>query len=193
MKRHLMTLTLMLAAALLLAVGCDDGESGVSGGNVTVQVSGQQASSAAPTTAAEGDSQVLVTFGYLALIKTDGTEEPLITGPDSEPVDITQEEPLGTFEVPPGEYSGIVLEIDDVQVVEEGAEGEERTCPSTNVDPVLETRWAVDRNEVWLTVDEEGTQSVLIELPVVGGSCATDGGTATLQVSPSGNMNIVIL
>jgi hypothetical protein len=77
--------------------------------------------------------------------------------------------------------------------VEEGAEGEERTCPSTNVDAVLETRWAVDRNQVWLTVDEDGTQSVLIELPVVGGSCATDGGQASIQVSPSGNMNIVIL
>jgi hypothetical protein len=192
MKRSTLdkVLLVLVAGLALIAFGCDDDDDDV-GGNVNVAMTTADAPSA-PTIAQSPDARIFVHFTYLALTQDGQADEVLIDGPDAEPVEITAEDVLGPFNVPAGTYDGFAFTIDDVDVVD-GPEGE-RTCEQTDLDGDLpiEQGPTVFENGL-LEVQEDGTYTIRVDLPVFGATCAQDQGTATIDLLADPSASAVIV
>jgi hypothetical protein len=186
-------LLVLVAGLALVAFGCDDDDDGVGGASGDVNVAMTMAPEpAAPTIAQSPDARIFVHFTYLALTQDGQADEVLIDGPDAEPVEITADDVIGPFNVPPGTYDGFAFTIDDIDVVD-GPEGE-FTCEQTDLDGDLpiEQGPTVFENGV-LEVQEDGTYTILVELPVFGATCADEGAVATIDLLADPSASAIIV
>ncbi|GEM_PF-7101391 len=178
--RFSLLFVLLTAATALLLAGCgsDGGDprftpadgsvdvyAGTVGGNGTD----------APPEADSGLAAVNVTFTELMLYKRDGTEFSL----NGETVDLIQAqttpEYLGSFDLAPGLYDCISASIDVVSIT---------TVDDVTCDVVTPPNISVPKTctgQPFLEVDEN-TGNLLIEIPVVSGSCPPDGSAGTLSL-----------
>jgi hypothetical protein len=173
----------LVAGLALLAFSCDDDDDGVGGattGDVSVQMSMAQPPAAPPIAQSE-DAQIFVHFTYLALTNDGEADEVLIEGAGADPVDITQDDVIGPFNVTPGTYAGFTFAIDDVYVID-GPQGDRR-CDDTDLDPELPIEQEPTEFEGdFLEVEEDGTHSLLVTMPVFGAACEQDGGEAVIDI-----------
>ncbi len=182
MNRKLLVfgLGLLLALGLAACNSSDDTPLGV------LSVYGSASAGAAPATtggvapAVNGVSALLVTFDSLTLYNTAGNA--VTVNPDGE-VDLmgSADNLIGAFEIPAGDYNGLAFSIASVRFTDQSTGF---TCTDPNLSGLSVPR--LQLNVPFLTVTDSGEAAIEIDLPVIGGSCATDGGTGSLQISLQG-------
>lgn len=183
----------MAATLAVVAFGCnDDDDDADPAGSVGVEVTGQQAT---PQTAGSliDEGRVLVSLSYLAL-KQEGAADVVLVSTPSDLLDVTNGTVIDAFEVPAGEYHGVEVEVDDVQVKNDDGQGGEVTCPTTNIDGMLETAWSwqLPGGDPFLTVEENGDYSLLVELPVISGYCTGEGDEGQIQTPFDQALNVTL-
>jgi hypothetical protein len=178
----------MMAALALVAIGCnDDDDPAGPTGNVSMQVT----TASGAVLQASPDAQIFVQWSYLALVDEQGEQTVLINSPDADPVDITASPILGPYEVPEGTYTGIVHTMEDVYVID-GPDGERR-CDDTNVETEpLPVEEELTIQGGLLQVAEDGSQTLLVTMPVIGGACETDGGEGVIEFNDPDNPEVVV-
>ena len=178
----------MMAAMALVAIGCnDDDDPAGPTGNVGVQVT----TASAPALQVSRDAKIFVQWSYLALVDDQGQETTLINSPDADPVDITADTILGPYEVPEGTYEGFVHTMEDVYVTD-GPDGE-RHCDDTNVETEpLPADEELTIQGGLLEVAEDGSQTLLVTMPVIGGACDVDGGEGVIEFNDPDNPEVVV-
>ncbi|MDQ7007581.1 MAG: DUF4382 domain-containing protein [Acidobacteriota bacterium] len=176
MSRKVILLVALVALLGMFTLGCNTDDPLPVQKTGTVSVTLDTSSSPAPATeptvmgAVAAATEVNVTFSALTLYNSGGSPSvDLFTQPVTlNLLDYTVAQLLGDYPVPPGTYNCIDADIDMIQVVE-GA----NTCTLSN--PGFDLP-GVCLGTGFLTVQEDGTYSLVYQVPVVNASCPSDGG-----------------
>ncbi|GAB4370753.1 MAG: hypothetical protein Kow0062_05730 [Acidobacteriota bacterium] len=183
MNRKLLAIGLGLLLALGLAACNSDDDTAL--GVVSVYASASAATGPSPAGASlaapvAGVSALYVTFDSLTLYNTAGEAVSLNVSGE---VDLMSDADnlVGTFEIPAGDYSGLAFSIASVRFTDESTGF---TCTDPSFSGLSVPR--LQLNVPFLTVTDDGSAEVEIDLPVVGGTCDADGGTGSLQLSLAG-------
>ena len=178
----------MLLAALIALLGaftpgCNSSSDPLPGQktgtvSVTLSTGAGTAASSSPSVmgaTAAAATELNVTFSSLTLYNSSGNPS---TDLFSEPttlnlMDYTVGQLLADYPVPAGTYNCLDADIETIQVVDNG-----NTCTLSNPGFDLPGRCMATG---FLTVEEDGTYNLLYEIPVLGASCASDGGVPSFD------------
>lgn len=178
MKKNTWIFGLLLVAAIF-AVGCSsDDPADPQSGIVSLYASSDGASvPPPPVDVPAGLTSVNVAFSSLSLYNTAGSAVALAVSADA-PVDLLASfsdanSLVGTFQIPAGDYNGVSGQIDVVSITD-AATG--FTCDVGGSYPIPR----ITLSQPFLTVNDDGTAAFLVELPVQGGSCPSEGGAGSI-------------
>lgn len=183
MKRSMIekVLLALMVALALVAVGCDDDDDGIGGatsGNLLVDIDTRGDAVMAPATLAPATGELYIRWSYIAVRSGPGAdEEILLDTDDADFVNVMDDIVLGPFDVTPGTYDQLGEIIGDMYVVDG-----DNTCQDVTIEGEPES--SIVGVEEWFDVEggvieitEDGTATVIVDLPIEAAACDVDGGT----------------